>query len=62
MLASDGKNYVIFKDRLILSLDAWGISGHLDATSKEQVQPSVVDSTKLTSDEQSAVTAYEKEF
>ena len=61
-LASDGKNYVIFKDRLILSLDARGISGHLDGTSKEPAQPSVVDSTKLTADEQSAVTAYEKEF
>ena len=39
MLASDGKNYVIFKDRLILSLDAQGTPGHLDGTSKEPVEP-----------------------
>jgi hypothetical protein len=53
-LASDGKNYVIYKDRLILSLDAWGISGHLDGTSKEPVEPVVVNSTKLTAVERTA--------
>ena len=34
----------------------------MDGTSKEPAEPSVVDSTKLTADEQSAVTAYEKEL
>jgi hypothetical protein len=38
-LASDGKNYVIYKDRLLLSLNAFGISGHLDGTSKEPEIP-----------------------
>jgi hypothetical protein len=34
----------------------------LDETSKEPVEPVVVDSTKLTADEQSAVAAYRKEL
>jgi hypothetical protein len=63
-LASDGKNWVIYKDRLMLSLDAHGISGHLDGTSTEPKDPVVRDlvAAQLTEDEEKAVTAYQKEL
>ena len=43
-------------------MDARGISGNFDVSSKEPVELVVVDSTKLTADEQSAVAAYQKEL
>ena len=42
-LAQDSKNYVIYKDRLLLSLDAHGISGHLDGMFTEPQDPIIRD-------------------
>jgi hypothetical protein len=38
-LSSDGKNWVIYKDRLILSVQARGLDGHLDGTVTQLLDP-----------------------
>ena len=41
-LALDRKNWVIYKDRLTLSVKARGLRGHLDGTTTKPTQPTVV--------------------
>ena len=38
-LEVSGTNWVIYKDRFILAIDARGIADHIDGTSKEPVDP-----------------------
>ena len=38
-LTSDGKIWVIYKDRLLLSVQARGLGGHLDGTTTKPTQP-----------------------
>ena len=40
-LALDEKNWVIYKDRLPLSVQACGLGGHLDGTTTKPTQPTV---------------------
>ena len=40
-LALDGKNWVIYKDRLTLSVQACGLGGQLDGTATKPMEPAV---------------------
>ena len=41
-LALDGKNWVIYKNRLKLSVQARGFEGHLDGTTTKPTEPTVI--------------------
>ena len=38
---TSGKNWVIYKDRLTLSVQACGLRGHLDGTTAKPMEPTV---------------------
>ena len=61
-LASDGKNWVIYKDRLMLSVQARGLGGHLDGTTTKPTQPAVTQAPadrKFTKEEKEEINMYE---
>ena len=61
-LASDRKNWVIYKDRLTLSVQARGLGGHLDGTTTQPTQPAVTQapaSRELTEEEKEKINTYE---
>jgi hypothetical protein len=62
-LSSDRKNWVIYRDRLQLSVQACRLNRHLDGTITQPVDPPTCKSTEkpfkvLTTDKQTAITAY----
>ena len=60
-LASDGKNWVVYKDRLTLSVQAHGLGGHLDGTTTKPKQPAVTqapDGRELTKEEKEKINTY----
>ena len=64
-LASDGKNWVIYKDRLTLSVQARGLSGHLDGTTTKPTQPAVTQvpaNRELTEEEKEKINMYEDDL
>ena len=64
-LASDGKNWVIYKDRLILSVQACGLGGHLDGTTTKPTQPAVTQAPanrELTEEEKEKINTYKDDI
>ena len=64
-LASDRKNWVIYKDRLTLSVQARGLGGHLDGTTTEPTQPAVTQAPanrELTEEEKEKINMYEDDL
>ena len=64
-LASDGKNWVIYKDRLMLSVQARGLGGHLDGTTTKPTQPAVTQAPagrELTEEEKEKINMYEDDL
>src|SRR5271155_701686 len=62
-LTSDGKNWVIYKDRLALSVMARGLDGHLDGTAVQPTAPPAPAlSSKPTEVETKALTEYKAEL
>jgi hypothetical protein len=62
-LSSDGRNWVIYKDRLTLSVVACGLDGHLDGSiTRPDDPPTRKGAATLTKDEVSANEIYEKEL
>ena len=60
-LALDRKNWVIYEDRLILSVQACGLGGHLDGTTTKPTEPAVNQapaSRELTEEEEEKITKY----
>ena len=54
-LASDRNNWVIYKDRLTLSVQACGLRGHLDGTTAKPMEPTVTQApanSELTAEEE----------
>ena len=64
-LASDGKNWVVYKDRLTLSVQAHGLGGHLDGTTTKPKQPAVTQapaSRELTEEEKEKINTYKDDL
>ena len=66
-LPTDGKGFVVWKERLELSIQARGLYGHLDGTITEPVPPTPADpgskeATALTKEQVSAIENYPKEL
>ena len=64
-LASDRKNWVIYKDRLTLSVQARGLGGHLDGTTTQPTQPAVTQAPagrELTEEEKEKINTYEDDL
>ena len=64
-LASDGKNWVIYKDRLKLSVQAHGLGGHLDGTTTKPTQPAVTQAPagrELTEEEKEKINMYDDDL
>ena len=64
-LASDGKNWVVYKDRLTLSVQARGLGGHLDGTTTKPKQPAVTQAPagrELTEKENEEINMYEDDL
>ena len=59
-LSSDGRNWVIYRDRLQLSVQACGLDGHLDgtATGPTDLPTRNQPFESLTKDEQKVITTY----
>ncbi|KZP05325.1 hypothetical protein FIBSPDRAFT_967392 [Athelia psychrophila] len=59
-LTADGKNFVVYRDRLALAVLACGLDDHLDGTATRPADPSVRDQPfdVLTEDKQNLVTAH----
>ena len=60
-LASDVKNWVIYKDRLTLSVQAHGLGEHLDVTAAKPTEPAVTQAPAnraLTVEEEEKITMY----
>ena len=61
-LALDRKNWVIYKDRLTLSVQACGLRGHLDGTTTKPTQPAVTQAPanrELTEEEKEKINTYQ---
>jgi hypothetical protein len=41
-LTADGENWVTYKERLLWSIDARGLVGHLDSTTTKPVDPATL--------------------
>ena len=66
-LSADGRNWVIYRDRLQLSVQARGLDGHLDGTDTRPLDPPTRESAEkpfktLTEDEQKAIKTYKAEL
>src|ERR1700720_1375558 len=64
-LASDGKNWVVYKDRLILSVQARALSGHLDGTTAKPTEPAITQAPAdraLTDEEKQKITTYQDDL
>ena len=64
-LASDGKNWVIYKDRLTLSVHACGLRGHLDGTTTKPMEPAVTQAPadrELTEEKEEKIATYRDNF
>ena len=64
-LASDRKNWVIYKDRLTLSVQACGLGGHLDGTTTKPTQPTVTQALagrELTEEEKEKINMYKDDL
>ena len=64
-LASDGKHWVVYKDRLTLSVQAHGLGGHLDGTTTKPKQPAVTQATasrELTEEEKEKINTYKADL
>ena len=62
---SDGKNWVIYEDRLTLSVQAHGLGRHLDGTTTTPKQPAVTQapaSRELTEEEKEKINTYEDDL
>ena len=60
-LASDRKNWVIYKDRLTLSVKACGLRGHFDGTAAKPMEPTITQAPadmELTEEEEEKITTY----
>ena len=60
-LTSDRKNWVIYKDRLTLSVQACGLRGHLDGTTTKPMEPAVTQAPanrELTEEEEEKIARY----
>ena len=60
-LTLDRKNWVIYKDGLMLSVQARGLGGHLDGTTTKPTQPAVTQvpaSRELTEEEKEKINMY----
>ena len=60
-LTSDRKNWVIYKDRLTLSVQACGLRGHLDGTATKPMEPTVTQAPanrESTAEEEEKITMY----
>ena len=60
-LASNGKNWVIYNDRLTLSVQACGIGGHLDGTTTKPTQPAVTQAP-ASREEKEKINTYEDDL
>ena len=63
-LSSDGRNWVIYRDRLQLSVQARGLDGHLDGTITRPTDPPTRNQPfeSLTEDEQKVITTYKSDL
>src|ERR1700720_4601923 len=64
-LASDGKNWVVYKDRLILSVQAHALGGHLDGTTAKPTEPAITQAPAdraLTDEEKQKITTYQDDL
>ena len=64
-LASDGKNWVVYKDRLILSVQARALGGHLDGTTAKPTEPAITQAPAdraLTDEEKQKITTYQDDL
>ena len=60
-LTSDGRNWVIYKDRLMLSVQACGLGGNLDRTTTKPTEPAVTQglaNRELTEEEEEKINMY----
>ena len=60
-LTLDGKIWVIYKDRLTLSVQACGLGGNLDGTTTKPMEPTVTQAPvnrELTEEEEEKITMY----
>ena len=60
-LTSDGRNWVIYKDRLTLSVQAHVLRGHLDGTTTKPTQPTITQAPadrELTEEEEEKINMY----
>jgi hypothetical protein len=58
---TSGKNWVIYKDRLTLSVQACGLRGHLDGAAAKPMEPTVTQAPankELTEEEEEKITTY----
>src|ERR1700732_3016298 len=64
-LASDGKNWVVYKDRLILSVQARALGGHLDEPTQNPTDPAITKAPAdrtLTDEEKQKITTYQDDL
>ena len=64
-LALDGKNWVIYKDRLTLSVQACCLRGNLDGTAAKSTEPAVTQAPAnraLTDEEKEKITTYKNDL
>ena len=60
-LTSDGRNWVIYKDGLMLSVQACALKGHLDGTTTKPTEPTVTQAPadrELTEEEEEKINMY----